>query len=134
LTWIPAFLWMALIFAISSIPDVGGVPGGFSDSTAHMGVYAVLGGLYLRALSRKDWRNLGWQTALAAIALSTLYGMSDEWHQSFVPGRTSEWRDVFSDAAGALLGASALWAWSIIRHFSRARERRHGVHEPPSRA
>jgi VanZ family protein len=125
---------MAVIFAVSSIPDVGAVPGGFSDSAAHTAEYTVLGALLLRAFAGGEWRRVAWRTVLTAIAVSALYGVTDEWHQSFVPGRTSEWRDVMSDATGASIGAATVWAWSIIRHFSRSRERRHGVHEPPSRA
>lgn len=122
------------MFAVSSIPDVTSIPGGFADSTAHAAEYLVLALLFLRALAGGAWTGVTWPASLAAVALSVAYGLLDEWHQSFVPGRSSEWRDVMADAAGASLGAGAAWAWSIIRHFSRSRERRHGVHEPPSRS
>jgi VanZ family protein len=125
---------MAAIFAVSSIPDVKGIPGGFSDSTAHAAEYLVLAVLFLRALAGAEWRGVTWRTSIAAIALSVAYGLADEWHQSFVPGRVSEWRDAIADATGAFAGAGAVWAWSIIRHFSRSHERRHGVHEPRSRS
>lgn len=125
---------MAAIFAVSSVPNVTTIPGGFSDSAAHAAEYVVLALLLLRALARADWRRVTWAAALSAIALAVAYGLVDEWHQSFVPGRSSEWRDVIADAAGASLGAGTAWAWGIIRHFSHSRERRHGVHEPSSRA
>ena len=35
------------------------------------------------------------------VGLGVLYGVSDEWHQSFVPGRTAEWGDVRANAIGA---------------------------------
>jgi VanZ family protein len=41
----------------------------------------------------------------AATALATLYGVSDEIHQMFVPPRTPDWRDICADAFGALTGA-----------------------------
>lgn len=125
---------MAAIFVVSSIPHVTAVPGGFADSTAHAAEYAVLAVLFVRALARARWDRVTWTVALAAIALSVAYAVLDEWHQSFVPGRTREWRDVIADFAGASAGAVAVWAWSIIRHFSRSRERRHGVQQPSSRA
>ncbi len=125
---------MAVIFTVSSIPDVGAMPGGFADSTLHGAEYLVLSALLVRAIARAEWRCVTWRTALAALAASTAYALTDEWHQSFVPGRASEWRDVVSDAAGSSVAAGGAWAWSIIRHFLRSRERRHGVHEPPPRA
>jgi VanZ family protein len=133
LIWLPAILWMAAIFVVSSIPDVPTPPGGFSDSTLHAAEYSVLSLLVLRALAGGRWHGVRWSTAILAVVLSTAYGVSDEWHQAFVPGRTSEWRDVISDLRGAAIAAGAAWAWSIIRHFSQPRERRHGVHEPPPR-
>ena len=46
---------------------------------------------------------------IAALA----YGLSDEFHQSFVPGRTSSGADLLADAVGALIGISA--AWFLLR-------------------
>jgi VanZ family protein len=125
---------MAAIFVVSSIPDVQTIPGGFPDYTAHSAEYLVLSALLVRAIARAEWRRVTWRAALLAILASTAYALTDEWHQSFVPGRASEWRDVVSDAAGASIAAGSAWTWSIIRHFSRSRERRHGVHEPAPRA
>ena len=42
---------------------------------------------------------------LAATVLATLYGVSDEIHQMFVPPRTPDWQDVCADALGAMTGA-----------------------------
>lgn len=132
--WLPPVAWMALIFAASSVPDVTAIPGGFSDSTAHGGVFAVLGVLFLRALARGTWQGVTSRAVVAAVALSVAYGVFDEWHQSFVSGRSSELRDVMSDLTGAAAAAIAVWAWGIIRHFLQSRERRHGLHESPPRA
>jgi VanZ family protein len=49
-----------------------------------------------------------------------LYGVSDEWHQSFVSGRTSDLLDVAADASGASLAAVVLWACGIIARLRRA--------------
>ena len=68
------------------------------------------------------WMGYGLKTnVLIAFLVAVLYGISDEFHQSFVPGRTPDVWDVACDAAGAL-AALALWAaWR--RHRTRARER-----------
>jgi VanZ family protein len=124
---------MAAIFVVSSIPNVTSTPGGFADSTLHAVEYGILALLLLRALAKGQWRHVTGSTAIAAIAFAAAYAASDEWHQAFVPGRTSELRDVISDVWGAAAAAGAAWAWSIIRHFSQLRERRHGVHESPPR-
>jgi len=52
--------------------------------------------------------------AFAAIVISSLYGVTDEYHQVFVPGRTFDVLDMAADAFGAAAGAGATWAWSII--------------------
>ncbi|HSL20923.1 MAG TPA: VanZ family protein [Vicinamibacterales bacterium] len=132
--WLPPVAWMAAIFAVSSIPDLTHIPGGLPDSAAHGGEYAVLGVLLLRAAARGRWSDVTLRAVGLAVALSAAYAATDEWHQSFVPGRGSEVRDVAWDVAGASAAAGAAWAWGIIRRFSRPRESRHGVHEPPPRA
>jgi VanZ family protein len=122
--WGPAFLQMAAIFVASSIPDLGALPGGVSDKTGHSVGYALLGALVLRGLSGGRFSGVTWRTVAAAIALSAAYGVSDEFHQSFVPGRTPDVMDVVADAVGATGAAillwviGALWAWGILRSSS----------------
>lgn len=96
---------MGLIFAASSRADFTPLPGNLLDKLAHLGVYALLGALIVRALGRGRQETLDWRHAAGAVLLSTLYGMSDEWHQGFVPGRTPDALDVVADAVGAGIGA-----------------------------
>ncbi len=108
--WLPVLLWMGVIFwgsSIGSVPKAGGVAiDAIVHRTAHVLEFAVLGWLLLRALSagraitRRD-------IAITLIGV-TLYGISDELHQRFTPGRSSELSAVLFDAAGGLIGA---WAW-----------------------
>ena len=102
--------WMAVIFGLSSLHG-SSVPGRFG-TLAHFGVYAVLGALYYAALpaSRHPWR-----TALVAIALAAVYGITDEFHQSFVPGRVPDVADWLVDTAGAATAVLALRAWRTRR-------------------
>lgn len=88
--WIPALLYMAGIFIASSVPDLGALPGGVSDKSAHTLAYAGLSVAVLYALARGQVRGVTAGRATVAFVIATAYGMTDEWHQSFVPGRTTE--------------------------------------------
>ena len=96
---------MGLIFFFSSLPDPGGPPGGISDKTAHVLVYAALGASLVRALAGGRITEMTLTRILFAAALGTLYGVSDEIHQHFVPPRTPDILDVAADAVGAFVGA-----------------------------
>ncbi len=115
---------MAVIFAASSIPNLGPLPGGVSASLGHSIGYALLGALLLRALARGRLSGVTWGRALAAIALATLYGVSDEAHQSFVPGRSPDRFDVLADCVGAALAvmlcaaAAGARRWGILKSWS----------------
>jgi VanZ family protein len=112
--WGPAVLLMAAIFWLSAQSALPVLPGGMSDVFAHAVTYAGLGSLMLRALSNARWSGVTPRLVAVAIALTVLYGVSDEYHQSFVDGRFAEVRDVIADALGACSGAGAVWAWSIV--------------------
>jgi VanZ family protein len=66
--------------------------------------YFLLGALLARALAGGEWSGYSWWKASAAWALSAAYGVTDEWHQSFVPGRTPDVGDWLADAVGAAAG------------------------------
>ena len=126
--WGPVALYMAFIFYGSSRPDVP-MPPGLFDKPAHLLAYALLGVLFVRALAGGLIARISAATALLAVALTTAYGVTDEIHQMFVPGRYADGMDVIADASGGAVGAFACWAWSIIRG-SRAASRdasRHGL-------
>jgi VanZ family protein len=94
----------------------------------------VLGLLFVRALSGARWRAVTLRIVLASIAFSVMYGLTDEWHQTFVSGRSPEVADLVADGAGAAAAGIAAWAWSIIRHFLQSRGEPDGVHQSSSRA
>jgi VanZ family protein len=111
---------MALIFILSSgsLPSFR-IPIPHADKLAHMLVYGVLGYLLGRAAA---W-GWGWplgRSAYFAIIVSSIYGMSDEWHQSLVPGRSVEFTDWAADTVGAALGQIPVW----IRTLRLSRGRR----------
>jgi VanZ family protein len=104
---------MVLIFAISSL-STAPIPKGMTDHSGHAIGYAMLSALLFRALAGAAWSGVTWGRGLAAVALSVLYGLTDEWHQSFVPGRSPAWDDVAADAVGAGLGAAFVLILHII--------------------
>ncbi|HUG64602.1 MAG TPA: VanZ family protein [Gaiellaceae bacterium] len=103
--WLPVVAWAALIFALSSIPDLGTGLGGWDlglRKIAHAAEYAILGALLVRATGRAGF----------AFALGVLYAISDEVHQSFVPGRMGSPVDVAIDALGVAIGVAV---WQSVR-------------------
>ena len=107
--WLPVVAWAGLIFALSSVPDLGTGLGGWDlvlRKLAHAAEYAVLGALLLRAVRRPA----------VAFALGVAYAISDEFHQSLVPGRAGSPLDVALDAAGVAVGV-ALWHWAQARRL-----------------
>lgn len=103
-----AALCMLAIFAASSVPG-SSVPdplGRFS-TLGHFGMYALLGALYLLALPRRP----AWKSAVLAVLLASAYGLSDEFHQSFVPGRTPDVFDWLVDTVAAATAAFAIVTW-----------------------
>lgn len=104
---VPLVLWLGLIFFLSNQPtlldveeELGSVGERIFYKSAHVLAYAVLAWLWWRALS--PGRQLTPASLWAAFVLTTLYGVSDEFHQSFVPGRHARLADVFFDASGSL--------------------------------
>ena len=106
-----------MLFGFSSLHTLPSPPAGFSFYDVHVVAYAGLGALTARATGG-GLRDVSLRAVLAAIVISSLYGVSDEYHQVFVPGRTFDLLDMLADAIGSVAGASAVGAWSIIRrHF-----------------
>jgi VanZ family protein len=105
--WGPVVLWAAVIFALSSLPNLGtdlGVWDTVLRKCAHATEYAALALLLFRALGRE----------LPTFLVGLAYAATDELHQAFVRGRHASPFDVSMDAAGLALGllllhATRLW-------------------------
>ncbi|RJQ43301.1 MAG: hypothetical protein C4538_12320 [Nitrospiraceae bacterium] len=100
--WLGTIGYMSLIFFLSSqtfsLPEL---PGN-SDKFIHTMAYAPLAFLFYLSLSKSGMRKY---VFAAALLLTLLYGIIDEIHQSFVPGRDAAVGDVAADFAGAVLGS-----------------------------
>ena len=103
--WFPLITYCILIFLQSSFPSIESVPElPYSDKLLHFFAYAVLGALFLRAYKTlRMGNNLKLLIILSALS-SSLYGISDEIHQYFVPFRSAEWMDIFADIIGSAFG------------------------------
>ncbi len=103
--WGPVLLQAALLFYLSS-QRIHNAPAGW-DKVAHFAAYAVFSVFVVRAL-HGGFVPVRAGLALTAVALVTLYGVSDELHQRFVPGRDSSLLDLSADFLGAATAVTLL--------------------------
>jgi len=96
----------------------------------HVVEYFILSLLILRGIrAGKTGTHLGW--ALAAIAMVGCYAALDEFHQSFVPGRTAAVSDVLIDTAG---GVAAQVVVALVMLFADIRKKRRDDTLPAAQA
>ncbi len=103
--WVPPLALMAVIFYVSDQPDLStglGIVDLVARKVVHVGEYALLCALWWRALCPAARPRAA---LVASLTVSIAYAVSDEVHQSSVPGRTGTPIDVFIDAVGAGLAA-----------------------------
>lgn len=102
--WLPPILWMGLIFFVSSQPTLPSHPDELIDliikKAGHIAEYGFLALLFRRAFLNKR--------QFLPLLLTVLYAASDEYHQTFVPGRNGDLLDLGADVLGALLALGAL--------------------------
>ena len=85
---------------------------------AHISEYAILALLTARAVQIGQ-ENLKWQAIAGAMTLCSGYACLDEFHQSFVPGRTSNIHDVFIDTIGAMFALNLMLLWFCVKAYER---------------
>jgi VanZ family protein len=119
----PVILWAFVLFALSSIPNLPSPIhiGTWDDKLSHFVAYAILGALLLRAVARhaalpkaRDFK--------ISLTVGILYGITDELHQYFVPGRYMEFNDFIADALGVIAGTLG-YLWLAHRRMRRAESR-----------
>jgi VanZ family protein len=112
--WLPVVAWMAAIFYGAALPATPAPVAGFSDTVMHMGGYAGLAMLTLRATAGGRWSGVTPRSMALAFLIAVAHGAGVEIEQLFVPSRFAEWRDLGNDAIGALAGLFAVWAWGKL--------------------
>lgn len=123
LLWAPPFLWMAVIFGISSQSTLPRGPDPLLElvarKLAHLGEYAVLAILIARALAIGSASTRA--VSLPTLAIVLAYAISDELHQGFVPLRTASPLDVGIDVVGGAVGLGIRrWWCTLTRHRERS--------------
>lgn len=140
--FVATFLWMGIIFYLSHQPveQSKELSGGilvwveevlaflalsvdgeglhfFIRKGAHFFAYFVLGILLVHSLRLVSIPSKikPFFYAFYALFISIVYAVIDEWHQTFVPGRSGEWRDVFIDSIGSLVGIILYCIICIVR-------------------
>lgn len=113
--WLPMLLWMVTIFAISAqspqeLPNLG-TWDLLGKKLAHFIAYGMLALLALWGMGKgkqlapsKEWRPF-----LLAFLITFLYAVSDEYHQTFVPGRNGNAWDVLIDSCGGMTALFGVW-------------------------
>ena len=115
--WVPVALYAGVIFYLSAqshpedqlpsflLKDV-------SDKVLHGVEYGILSLLCYRAFRWAAGPAVARQAVVLAIVTASVYGVTDEVHQFFVPFRESSWQDWLADTIGATIGAIS---WRSIR-------------------
>lgn len=108
--WIWALAVAGMIVVASSCSVVeSGIHVANFDKVVHFSVYGLLGTLVFRALGRERWGR--------AVVIVSLFGVSDEMHQYFTPGRSMEFGDWVADTLGAAVAVAAYRGWAWYREW-----------------
>jgi VanZ family protein len=123
LAWAPAVVYMAAIFAASSVsletPLVSRFP--LQDKGLHALEFAVLGFLLAHATLRTWPFHAWWRVAALAVVIGVAWGVLDELHQALVPGRHADLLDAVADSVGVVIGVVVRVGVRAGRHGQRAR-------------
>jgi VanZ family protein len=112
--WLPVILWASLIFVFSSeaVPTASKIY--WKDfvvkKSAHVVEYAIFAILLFRAMVNSGVARK--KAAFYTLALAMVYGATDEFHQSFTPGREPRIRDWIFDTIGA--GFASYYLWKLL--------------------
>jgi len=115
--WFPILLYCLLIFIQSSHPAPDITPRWpYFDKVLHFTAYALLGALFLRAFKTTRIKHHLKLIFALSVLFSSLYGISDEIHQSFVPYRTADVIDALADIIGSIIGVYIFYQISILKN------------------
>lgn len=111
--FIPSFLYLSLIWFLSSKPALVNI-GGF-DKTVHFLEYGFLGFLLSYGFELKQ--NTFLKIAFYCISLGFLAGVVDELHQYFVPERSCDVFDALADLAGSTIGVVCYFVMFLLLSY-----------------
>lgn len=108
--YIPLAAYWLTIFILTSLPgrSLPKVILIFTDKAKHLIGYLILSFLLNFAIHfQKKFEKLNIRSGITAFMIIAVYGILDEIHQIFIPGRSFEWLDFLSDLIGGLIGILA---------------------------
>lgn len=113
LRWLPLIAYCAFIYLQSAYPAPEKLPSFIlMDKMLHFAAYAFMGILFYRAYQTLRIKNNGKMLFLLSVVSASLYGISDEIHQHFVPSRNADILDVAADTIGAVCGVYLYQLWA----------------------
>ncbi len=123
--YVSLFLWLGAIYVLSnnSLKEFVIITDWWEfiiRKIAHMFEYGVLTYLIFRILSQTEKRHLNWNLFWSFV-FTIMYAISDEYHQSFIAGRTGTYRDVIIDSVGGIV---ALWLIYLHWHYQKIKTRK----------
>jgi VanZ family protein len=132
--WVPVALYAGAIFYLSALSHPEDQLPSFllrdvSDKVLHAVEYGILSLLCYRAFRWAAGSAVARQAVVLAIVAASVFGLTDEVHQVFVPLRESSWQDWLADTIGAVMGAMSWRSISrndVPRDGRDRRERRGG--------
>lgn len=114
---LPLIAWCVFVYTASSIPSKN-IPalGANVDKIIHFGVYGVLCWLAHVAFHHQQNIALRRYSLLAAVAFTVIFGLSDEFHQLYTPGRSAELLDIAADTFGGVVYSAIYFRFRFYRH------------------
>lgn len=123
--WGPVIVVAGVIFIFSNMPPsdlppvfLFSLP--YADKVVHFIIYGALGLSVIRAFSHTTSLSWGYRY-LFSVLICILYGLGDEFHQSFIPGRSVEIADMVSNGGGAIIFCMG---YLLVYGFRRGKEQR----------
>jgi len=114
LYWLPLLVYCLVIYIQSGYPPPETLPSfNFSDKLIHFAAYALMGILFYRAYQTLSFRNNRHLLLALSMVSASLYGISDEIHQHFVPYREADFFDAAADILGAVCGVYGYQYWQL---------------------
>lgn len=100
----PLVIYWIILFILTSLPSSAAITMNVSDKIEHFGAYGLLSVfLYLNLYFQNRFELLKKFPATFTVLIASIYGMVDEIHQMYVPGRSAEFLDWLADFSGSLV-------------------------------
>jgi len=115
LFWIPSIVWAIILFSLSNTPgnELPSLKFGL-DKLAHISVYCIFSYLIIFAFTNSTHKDY-FHKIYYSFLIAFLYGVFEEYHQLFVPGRFFSYGDMYANLIGSVAGV-LIWHFNIFHH------------------